>query len=154
MTQSKDIGNYIVYTDGRIWSKFKKNWLKPKKDKNGYLSVNISGKTMKVHRVIAQAFLSNPLNHPEVDHINANKQDNNLHNLQWCTTSFNNKKAYEQGRIRMRGILNGQSQLTEEDVMRIKYEHRDLSQPQIASLYGLTQPIISRIRNGKRWAHI
>jgi len=89
MIQSKDIGKQIVYTDGRIWSKYSKDWIKPQRHYKGYHKVKVNGKNTKVHRVIAETFISNPLNLPEVDHINEDKTDNRVENLRWVSTSQN-----------------------------------------------------------------
>ena len=89
MIQSKDIGKQIVHTDGNVWSKYSKNWIKPQPFKKGYHRVKVNGKKEYLHRVIAEAFLPNPLNLPEVDHINGIKTDNRLENLRWCTCRQN-----------------------------------------------------------------
>lgn len=68
--------------------------LHPTPYKNGYLSVCISKdgriKRTSVHRLVAKAFIPNPLNKPCIDHINANITDNNVNNLRWVTHSENN----------------------------------------------------------------
>jgi hypothetical protein len=107
---TKDIGSYIVHTDGRVWSKWSQDWIKPKPFKNRYIRVKINNKRIPLHRLIAQCFLSNPLNHPEVDHINNNKEDNRLENLQWISAFDNRSKAHKDGLIPYcYGIANGRS---------------------------------------------
>lgn len=67
---------------------------------NGYLSLNLNNKGKKrfcVHRLVAETFLDNPENKPEVNHINGNKLDNRLANLEWCTKSENTLHAYSIG---------------------------------------------------------
>lgn len=91
MIQSKDIGKQIVYTDGRIWSKYSNDWIKPTIHMKGYYKLKVNGKGTKVHRVIAETFLPNPLNLPEVDHINGDKKDNRVENLRWCTSKQNHR---------------------------------------------------------------
>ena len=82
--------NYQVTYDGRVWS-FKTNkWLKPCLGNHGYFTVNINGKTVLLHRLIAEAFIPNPENKHCIDHINGNRQDNRIENLRWCTYSENN----------------------------------------------------------------
>lgn len=61
--------------------------------KNGYISVclynNGEGKDCLVHRVVAKAFIPNPENKPQIDHIDRNRSNNNASNLRWCTGSEN-----------------------------------------------------------------
>ena len=52
---------------------------------------------MSVHRLVALNFIDNPNNYPVVNHIDGNKQNNNVTNLEWCTYSYNNKEAYRLG---------------------------------------------------------
>ena len=67
--------------------------LKPSVDKDGYLFVclckNRKVKPFKVHRLVAQAFISNPNNYPQVNHKNEIKDDNRLENLEWCDAKYN-----------------------------------------------------------------
>jgi hypothetical protein len=64
---------------------FKFRWTYGCKNKCGYLVVKYRGKTYKVHRLIAQTFLDNPLNLPTVDHISRDKLDNRLENLRFAS---------------------------------------------------------------------
>lgn len=69
--------------------------LKPELDKSGYPTVTLckEGKTkpFKVHRLVAKAFIPNPENLPQIDHINCKRYDNRPENLRWCTTQQNTK---------------------------------------------------------------
>ena len=58
---------------------------------NGYQRITLNGKNYYVHRVIATQYIPNPDNLPEVDHINQRRDDNRIENLQWVTSSDNNK---------------------------------------------------------------
>ena len=66
--------------------------------KNGwypYLSLCKNGiyKNYSIHRLLAEVFIPNPNNYPVINHIDGNKQNNSLDNLEWCTYSHNNKEA-------------------------------------------------------------
>ena len=75
--------------------------LKIRTDKKGYATVSLSKdgkqKIGKIHRLVAQAFIPNPLNLPQVNHIDGNKTNNNVFNLEWCDNSYNQKHAHETG---------------------------------------------------------
>lgn len=66
------------------------------------LTKNGKGKNFKVHRLVAFAFIRNPYEFPEVNHINGNKQDNRVSNLEWVTTSQNVNHAFATGLNRAR----------------------------------------------------
>lgn len=88
----KDFPQYRVSNLGRVYSLKTKKILKPHPDKKGYLRVKLwekKGYTFKVHRLVAQAFIDNPQNLPQVNHKDENKQNNRVNNLEWCDNSYN-----------------------------------------------------------------
>lgn len=82
--------NYIVYSDGRIYDKKRGVFKKTSHDKDGYLKTTINGKTMRVHRIVMYAFYGK--SNLVVDHLDLNKENNNLNNLEYVTVSENNKR--------------------------------------------------------------
>lgn len=88
----KDYENYEVSDFGRVRRNGK--ILKPWKNRKGYLHVDLSKngirRAVKVHRLVAQAFLPNPQNLPCVNHKDENKINNTVDNLEWCTYEYNN----------------------------------------------------------------
>lgn len=108
---AKDIagyeGKYAITTDGRVYShsrvdtrgKLRKGrWLKPREHGGGYLQVSLCDKgkvkQLYIHRLVAITFIDNPRSHPQVNHINGIKTDNNTSNLEWVTPSQNMLHAH------------------------------------------------------------
>lgn len=97
MEMFKDIKGYPDYqvsNFGRVWNKKTQKYMKPSPKSNGYYQINmiaLNGKRKKeyIHRLVALAFVENPNNYPEVDHINRNKSDNRASNLRWANRSMN-----------------------------------------------------------------
>lgn len=91
---------YYACSNGEIWSEKTHKFLKKNVTKDGYFRVGLT-KGMEtrqylVHRLIAQTFLPNEENLPIVNHIDENKQNNAVDNLEWCTISYNS--SYGQGK--------------------------------------------------------
>ena len=89
-----DFDNYEVSTFGNVRNKNTKRILKGRLDKDGYLRVglyinSINSYNKQIHRLVATAFIDNPENKPIVDHIDNNKANNNILNLQWATNTEN-----------------------------------------------------------------
>ena len=89
----EEFPNYIIYDDGRVYSIRRKKFIYVAHDDRGYPYVNfyLKGKRYcrKIHRLVAKAFVPNPNNLPEVNHIDENKDNNHYTNLEWCTTAYN-----------------------------------------------------------------
>ena len=81
--------NYIIYSDGRVYSKRKKIFLKPFRNTKKYLCVDIHIKSARIHRLVAESFIPNPNNYTQVNHIDGNKENNDVSNLEWCSNRMN-----------------------------------------------------------------
>jgi len=97
----RSIDRTVLGTDGVIYPfKGKKLALTPHKD-TGYLIVNLwknnKGSGFYVHRLVAQAFIPNNENKPEVNHIDGNKRNNHISNLEWVTSKENTQHAINTG---------------------------------------------------------
>lgn len=90
-------GLYGVTSCGRVWSYRRQKFLTPYTDGNGYLKVKLlkdsEKKQYKVHRLVAEVYIPNPDNLPDVDHIDNNKTHNYVNNLQWITHKDNVRKG-------------------------------------------------------------
>ena len=93
---------YYVSNMGRILTTqykggYRVGIIQPAKDTNGYLRTVLDRKTVKVHRVVAQTFVPNPQNKPTVNHINGDKADNRVTNLEWATKEEQTQHALSTG---------------------------------------------------------
>jgi len=156
--------NYYVLSNGDVITYNWKNTgrraiLKPAKDQKGYMRVGlvINGKltTKKVHRLVASAFLENRYNKPQVNHIDGNKSNNDVSNLEWVTQSENKKHSFLIGLENNNGENNPFSKLRNEDVLQIrKLKSEGLSVIEISDLFKINKSTTRRIINRITWKHI
>lgn len=110
-----------------------------------------------VHRLVAEAFIPNPENKPQVNHIDNNPANNHVSNLIWGTPQENLTHAANCNRMkRLPGEANPNVKLTEQQVteIRTKYIPRIYSQRMLAREYKVDQTLIEHIVNRKTWTHI
>ena len=90
-------GIYGITSCGKVWSYRNERFLTPLVGKDGYLFVHLykdgKMKNCYVHRLVAEAYIPNSENLPQVDHIDGNKMHNYLNNLQWITHKENCRKS-------------------------------------------------------------
>ena len=152
---------YYISEDGKIYSTFLNDFLKPRHDKNEYLELGLSTgqskkrKLWKVHQLVAKVYLGNPpeyMKDPTVDHINGNIFDNNYRNLRWMERGINSSIRHNKGV----GEQNHEAKLTEEQVIEIceVLIQNEKSLKEIADLYGVDKSTISNIKRKKSWTHL
>ena len=143
--------NYQISNLGNVWSKKTNRILKPYKTNRGYLTVGFwldgKKKRLSIHRLVAQAFLTNPQNFPEVNHINGYKTDNNLDNLEWATGRNNILHAYQAGLRK--------TKLSETQVVEIRnLIQQGLTQREIAFKFNVSHSTIGEINRCKIWTSV
>ena len=149
-------GNYIVYPNGVIYSLNSKKELK-KRIVNKYevvtLFQNKKRKDFKVHRLVAICFLENTENKPFVNHIDGNKLNNNISNLEWCTHRENIDHAMLNGLTEFKGEKNPSSKLKEHNVLEIKklYSLKETSHRKLAKMFSISKTQIGRIIREESW---
>lgn len=87
---------YTIREDGQVVSRFGRV-IKPQMARVGYWRVELAGRKYLLHRLLAQAFIPNPDGKPQVNHIDGDKTNNALTNLEWVTQSENQLHAYRAG---------------------------------------------------------
>lgn len=145
---------YKVSTFGRIIG-IQGRIIQLSKDGCGYLHFrlykNNVGKPVKVHRLVAKAFIENVENKPQVNHIDGNKLNNYASNLEWATGRENIAHAVRTGLIHM-GEAHTGSVLTEHDIARIfSLEFQNKSNEEIAKIFNVHSSTIYGVRKGRTW---
>ena len=156
MEEWKDIqgyeGIYQVSSHGRVRNGFK--ILKKQKHKQGYeligLSKNGTTKTYLVHRLVAKTFIPNPNNKPEVNHIDGNKTNNKIENLEWSTRKENMNHAFNTGLAKKPTNLNPPKKIRQINLetMEIVAEYNSLYEAYEKT--GIQYKKISKVVVGKR----
>lgn len=149
--------NYEVSNLGFVRNN-KGKFLKLQEGREGYQRVGLSNngrlKMMLVSRLVAKAFIPNSEELPCVNHINGIKSNNSVLNLEWVTRSENTKHAYRTGLKKgLKGIDNPRAKINEECVKFIRNNTHLLSED-IEQMFGISQALVSLIRNKKIWKHI
>lgn len=140
-----------IFIKGIILKQFLDNW----GYKQVYLYKNGKKKTIKVHRIIAEAFIPNPEHKETVNHINGIKTDNRIENLEWCTNKENFNHAIKNGLVVHYGENNKLAKLTDNKVREIfKLRKSGMTHINISKIFGVSRPVISNILARKYWKHV
>ena len=150
--------NYYITDDGKVWSERTQKYLSFQYDKNGYVKVQMRSTDNKSHRYsIHRLVLENfkPVENMEnlqVNHIDGNKKNNNLTNLEWTTSEENIRHAIDNN---LRATINGASKLTPEQVIEI-YRRATNGERNIdlGKEFNIHPDQVGRIKNKKAWKEI
>ena len=174
-------GFYEISSKGRVKSLArqagnvykKEKIIKPRKDIGGYLSVSIGlpykYSNKRLHRLVAEAFIKNKHDKPQVNHINGIKGDNRAENLEWVTPAENIRHAIDTGLLKYKKkekeIKNSRyslgeeangSKLTPEEVIEIRvlWEYREYKQTELADMFNVDPRTINHVITRRQWKHI
>ncbi len=135
-------GLYAITSCGKVWSYISKKFLKPKIDR-GYFKVHLykdkKQKSYYIHRLVAEAYIPNPENLPEINHKDEIKSNNSIKNLEWCTGLYNLQYGTRVERMaKKRG----------KKIICVETGEVFDSQKEAAERYGLNQGNLSRVCRG------
>lgn len=173
MYEISDIGRvrtiaHILYRKNGRRHTVKQTYLQPAEDGKGYLRVGLSinGKntTHKVHRLVAECFIPNPENKPEVNHRFGKKWDNRATELEWATQSQNVQHAFDTGLSKpnygprtntenfKRGAYNSATKLTLANVLSARLLRQSgMSFQKIADQFGVNKKTMMNAIKGQTW---
>jgi len=155
--------SYHIYPDGRVFSIKKNMYRKPVLINNGYLNVMLKSggirKSFQIHRLVAIHFIPNPENKATVNHVDGNKANNDVSNLEWMTLVDNIRHGYASGLLKPPPLKCGadhpRSIFKAKDIDRIR-SLRDggMTYGAIASIYGCHLATIHNISKRKSYTNI
>ena len=151
---------YEIEEDGRIYSHNIHTYMKTRKDKDGYLRISLRRpdgyiKTWRIATLVLYAFKGPPpkdMHHPTVNHIDGDKMNNHINNLEWLEATINTSIRKNKGD----GIANSQSKLNEEEVKSIceLLINTDLTLTEIGKQFNVGPSTISAIKTKKTYKSI
>ncbi len=154
---------FKVSSCGRVFSKRSNKILKQHLSKNGYMTVavRIGGRNgqaycFKIHRLVAEAFIPNLENKPMVNHIDNNRANNHISNIEWCTAKENAQHCVKSGNHpRLSGEDNGQSKLTKDQVEYIrkvfKPHDKEFGARALGRKFNVNKTTILSVVNNESW---
>ncbi len=149
--------NYLINKDGIIKNS-KGKILSFFINKDGYkintLYSNKKRKKRSNHSLVLEAFVGIRPKKMTINHIDGNKLNNNIKNLEYVSMGDNHRHAYSISLKNATGEKNGYSKLTEKDIVQIKKLIGKLTQKEIANKFKIDQSTVSCIKTGKLWSHV
>jgi len=156
----KSLDKYVKNRSGIDSTKIVGKILSQKTSKFGYKSAGLCVKQKVswrlIHRLVAIAFLPNPLNLSDVNHVDGIKSNNFVENLEWLSKGDNQRHAYKLGLKNQDGTKNPKAKLNDEQVLEIRrtYKEGNLSQRKIGEIYNVSRALIGYIVRNQIWNNI
>ena len=158
--KSRRFYNYIIFENGDVLSLLSGKYITKRIGTRGYSMINlcINGKckTFAFHRIMAELFIPNPNNLPQINHKDGNKLNNSLDNLEWITASGNNMHALKTGlRHAAKGKNTNNGRFNEDEIRNIRTLYKEgYSQRKIASKFNVTKGAIAQIIRKETYAWV
>lgn len=164
-------GLYAVNIKGDVLS-YPKNWrnketklLTPRLHTNGYLRVQLSKNKQKkdfyIHRLVALTFLPNLDNYKQINHKDLNKKNNNISNLEWCNSSYNQSHGFKNGArerdfykkisLKGQGLRKYKLDCQRAERIRYLYENCEYTQVELGKMYGVSKTSVQEILKNRRY---
>jgi len=137
--------NYIINDKGEIYSTLSSRNIKGSIDSKGYVTIILRKKTgakksIFLHQLVAKMFIPNPENKPQVNHIDFDKSNNCVENLEWCTMKENIKHYYNNPIVTNRKLSLDQIELIKELV-----KDRTWTYKKISKRFGISESYVYKI---------
>ncbi|QFJ54335.1 HNH endonuclease signature motif containing protein [Pseudobutyrivibrio xylanivorans] len=151
---------YMVTSDGEVFgASFKKLKIRPNTSGYACITVGCKGRrrSISVHRLVAESFIPNPNNLPEVDHLDANRMNPRKDNLEWVTHKENVQRAYDRGSFagRMVGEKNPKANLIEDKVIQLRAEYKaGATVADLSRKYCIPYNTVGNAVRGITWKHL
>lgn len=152
-------GLYEVSSLGNVRSVLRGAECRQHLNGGGYWAVSLRGKNRLVHRLVATAFIPNPAGKPQVNHIDSNRQNARLENLEWATASENVKHGYNAGNVKPPyrvGMASNAAKMGDDLVATVRSEYRagSVTYQRLADKYGFCKRTIQDAVKGVYWKHV
>lgn len=153
--------DYYITEEGKVWSTKTQKFLSTNLDKDGYIKVSLCsvdlppGKrhSYSVHRLVLENYRpTDNMSLMQVNHIDGDKTNNNINNLEWVTVAQNIKHAVNNN---LRAKINGSAKLTKDQVIQIYIaSHQGESNVSLAQKYNIHPDSVGRIKNKRLWKKV
>lgn len=154
----KGYEDYFITKSGKIFSTLTNKELKFDRSCHGYCKVKLMDRrlgkfiNLQVHRIVANQFIPNPRNLPEVNHKDGNHSNNSVYNLEWCTSEYNRRHAIKNNLYKVEED-SPRAKLTKEQVINIYKDYETCKTKTIlARRYNVSDALIGEIVRGIRWS--